>query len=359
MEQKRPTTRTFLEEMIRRVQDDLKVSLEKREWEKCTTLQKQLDDLMAKREDMPTREDIQTSLHKAEDDLNRALAMKDFTRAATLQDTIDDLQKQLKDLPNDENDANIITEDDNDSDNNKHGFSSRTELECEISRLTKQIDTAVATKEFAKAASWQEKVVEFEKVRVLFPTVSELERSGEETSKSLERAITSKKFQEAENIQSTLNDLQQKLDLENRKQGETFTLDVSESTSVQETFGARVACSSQRFEHNEIISTSSDTPLKSVVVPKSPKNDVSKGRAVYKLRPKKPIAVEPHQSVLSVARTITSGRADAALIVLSEEGFAGVLTPHHITEKVVAQGIDPASISVSSVMKTKPRRCFG
>lgn len=75
---------------------------------------------------------------------------------------------------------------------------------------------------------------------------------------------------------------------------------------------------------------------------------------MHKLRPKKPVVVEHDQSVLSVAKHICRARGDAALIKLGNKpGFSGVVTPHHITEKVLARRLDPSSTLVSSVMKPK------
>eukprot|EP00977_Amphora_coffeiformis_P020940 scaffold8649_cov185-Amphora_coffeaeformis.AAC.11 len=344
VEQKRPIKRASLEETIEKVQKDLVASLARKEWDTCTDLQKQLDGLIAKRAEMPTRNELKTSLKMAESDLDGALARKAFKQAESLQDTINDLKKQLEGFPS--------TEDEDDT-NDNHGFSSRAELESEISLLSNQIDSAVVTKAFAKAASLQERVVELEKIRVFLPTIAELEKSIEEASKAVQRAVSAKNFKEAEDLHSSLDELQKKLDFE-RNQIEPVTVSGTEIESTKtKTEVPYVSSTPQKLVQNELANTSFDVPPLSVIVPKTPKDGFSGGRPVYKLRPKKPIIVEPHQSVLSVARTITSGRGDAALIVLNEEGFAGVLTPHHITEKVVTQGIDAASISVSSVMKTK------
>lgn len=54
------------------------------------------------------------------------------------------------------------------------------------------------------------------------------------------------------------------------------------------------------------------------------RSDVVASRPVHELRPKRPVVVEPEQSILDVAKAITRARGDAALINLSKPGHAGV-----------------------------------
>jgi CBS domain-containing protein len=219
---------------------------------------------------------------------------------------------------------------------------SRAQLEENITSLTMQIDAAVAQKDFATAATLQAQLVQLEAVRREFPTVAELKQSLIDTRKELQNAIAFKQFAVADKLQKRIDEMEHKLGEENTQE---YPSVVSVPTPTKSPSGSSVDESKTPFDNERsrsIISVSTPT--------KSPPGG---GRPVYRLRPRKPIVVNPHDSVLSVAQTISKARGDAALIVLQERGFAGVLTPHHILEKVVAKHIDPAAVSVSSVMKTK------
>ena len=341
-------SRASLEAKIEKTKQRLETALRTKEFSKCSALQEELDDLIAKQEELPTRDDLKNALDTAQNDLKEALARKDFERAASLQSTIDLLTEQVEEFRSIENET-----DPKEDDENNHGYTSRADLESDISSLLNQIDSAVAAKDFTKAASLQENLVQLEKYRVYLPTIDELEESIQEGTKAVRKAVSAKNFKEAEDLQASLDDLQKKLDFE-RSQGRAVALPVAAIDSVEEKKEEfEAAIPQQKPEQKESGNVRPNWPPESVILSKTPKNVFENGRPVYKLRPKKPIVAEPYQSVLSVAQDVASGRGDAALIVLSEKGFAGVLTPHHVVTRVVAKGIDPASISVSSVMKTK------
>jgi CBS domain-containing protein len=77
-------------------------------------------------------------------------------------------------------------------------------------------------------------------------------------------------------------------------------------------------------------------------------------RPVAKLRPKKPILIGTTESVLAVAQTLASRRGDAALIVNSDGGLAGIITDTDVTRRVVAKDLPPRLTNVSDVMTANP-----
>jgi CBS domain-containing protein len=119
--------------------------------------------------------------------------------------------------------------------------------------------------------------------------------------------------------------------------------DVSDTASSFGSINRTKSVMSKTFDERSQVQSSQSVPC-AISVSTPTKSPSGGGKPVYRLRPRKPIVVNPHDSVLSVAQTISKARGDAALIVLQERGFAGVLTPHHILEKVVAKHLDPAAV---------------
>ena len=331
-----PLTRAFLEECITETQTQLKDALQQQDFGKCRRLQEKLDSLVQKRTEMPTTRQLQEALSKAEQNVTRAVEHKDFAAASSFQEQVEELKQRLameQDESTIEQDATL-------------GFKSRAQLEENIASLTMQIDAAVAQKDFTTAATLQAQVVQLEAVRQELPTLAELKQSLIDTRKELQNAITFKQFAVADKLQNMIDEMEQKLGEENSQE---YPSVVSVPTPTKSPSGSSVDKSKTPCDERSRSIISVSTPTK------SPSGG---GKPVYRLRPRKPIVVNPHDSVLSVAQTISKARGDAALIVLQERGFAGVLTPHHILEKVVAKHLDPAAVSVSSVMKTKTGRDF-
>ena len=77
-------------------------------------------------------------------------------------------------------------------------------------------------------------------------------------------------------------------------------------------------------------------------------------RPVSKLRPKKPILLGATESVLSVVQTLASKRGDAAIIVNTHGGLAGIITDTDVTRRVVAKQLPSGSTNVSDVMTANP-----
>ena len=73
-------------------------------------------------------------------------------------------------------------------------FKSRADLEAAISEVSKQVNDAIAKKEFSKATECQAELDELEKLRSTLPSIEELESKLKEVKSMMDEAIKKKNF---------------------------------------------------------------------------------------------------------------------------------------------------------------------
>eukprot|EP00957_Ditylum_brightwellii_P173534 13212130-Ditylum_brightwellii.AAC.1 len=230
IESKRPMTRTLLESMIAEVEKDIDDALARKAYTECAPLQQKLEELIQKRSGLPTISELEAAVKKAEQDIADAASRRDFAGAVMGQTALDDAKQRLEEAmiaegliaDDDEHDKETSDDDESKKDENKKDdrFSSRAEIDAEISRLKKEMDDAISNKDFKKASSVQECLDEIEPMKELFPTMSELISQIEALKKEMDEAIKSKTFDKAGKLHDDIEDLEKKLTIEKEKQSE-------------------------------------------------------------------------------------------------------------------------------------------
>ncbi|CEG45326.1 myosin 29 [Plasmopara halstedii] len=99
--------------------------------------------------------------------------------------------------------------------------------------------------------------------------------------------------------------------------------------------------------HSSMMSTSSKTR-------KSAASTADPSRTVARLRPAKPITVNEESSVLEAARLMKSHRASAVLVTNYEGALSGIFSDTDVARRVISKNLDPARITIGSVMTPKP-----
>ncbi|KAK1940599.1 Myosin-6 [Phytophthora citrophthora] len=97
--------------------------------------------------------------------------------------------------------------------------------------------------------------------------------------------------------------------------------------------------------HSSMMSTSSKTK-------KSSTSDPS--RTVARLRPAKAITVNEESTVLEAARLMKSHRSAAVLVTNWEGALTGIFSDTDSARRVVSKGLDPARVTIGSVMTPNP-----
>ncbi|KAL7556939.1 hypothetical protein ACA910_005291 [Epithemia clementina (nom. ined.)] len=212
VEAKRPITRELLDSRINDLNAKLEDAVNRKAYTECGPLQEQLDELIAKREELPTEDELRAKVAAANEKVTIAANNKDFSTAAEAQAELDAAQQRLRDFLadsqkelNDEATVDLM------------GFKSRAQLEVEIKSLSNQVQDAISAKNFSKASALQESIHEREGLRKFFPTVEEIVGQLESAKKELDLAISKKDFATADNLNRLIAELEEKLDAEKRK----------------------------------------------------------------------------------------------------------------------------------------------
>jgi signal-transduction protein with cAMP-binding, CBS, and nucleotidyltransferase domain len=224
MESKRPLTRSVLELRISEVQSLLDDAVSRKAFTDCAPLQDKLESLIRKRNDLPTINELKEAVRLAEVGVANAAARRDFAGAATAQVTLDKANERLKDTLQSEGDVD---------DSSSGKFSSRADLEIAISEVTKEIDSAIAKKEFNTATKYQAELEVLEGLRVTLPSVEEIEHNLSALKAKMEDAIKGKNFTKANSLQSDIEQLETKLEEEKLRMPSTPTNEEQERGPTQ------------------------------------------------------------------------------------------------------------------------------
>ena len=176
----------------------------------CAPLQVKLDALIKKRADLPTIDELKEAVRRAEEVVAEAAARRDFTGAVSAQAALDKAKGRLEDALRSEGaDVEVCSVDSR--------FQSRAELEDAIFKVTKNVDNAIANKEFNKATKYQAELEELEGLRSLLPSIEELKSKLNGLKTEMDEAIKNKDFETADSIQKDCDELEAKIEEERAK----------------------------------------------------------------------------------------------------------------------------------------------
>ncbi|KAL1495155.1 hypothetical protein AB1Y20_017020 [Prymnesium parvum] len=82
--------------------------------------------------------------------------------------------------------------------------------------------------------------------------------------------------------------------------------------------------------------------------------DASTGRTVAELRPRPPLVVECHTTVLDAARQMHALNVDVVLVQSAEGALVGIVTDTDVAHKLLAEGDEPAEVLIEHVMTADP-----
>ena len=222
---KRPLTRAVLDEQICEVQRSLDDAVSRKAFAECGPLQIKLEELSAKRAELPSIDELRQFVVDAEEAVARAAKNRDFAEAATAQVAVVDAKKKLADaLAAQDEDEEV---DSDDKENSMFGFDSRAQLEADLVEIGLQIKQAIDDKDFKKASLLQKMYEERESLRKLFPTADELEGQLLSLRKDLGVAIQAKNFAKASKLDEDVAQLEEKIASERQRMNELRVVDAS------------------------------------------------------------------------------------------------------------------------------------
>jgi len=385
------TCRADLEAAISDLQEKVKRAIEAKDFAGASSLQSTLDEIERLRERFPSVEEIESRLAEAKERLDKAVNSKDFTAAAKLHEQIDGLETNLAEEKSHANEkatsADSAVDDSTAvaSYTRRNGeevlFTSRTDLEDEISQTSRRVTDAVTSKEFKKAEELQSMVDALEALRTKLPSLSELEIDLKKKKLDMDEAVNAKKFAQAEDINNEIEKIEAMIATEKSK------LLAADETSSKSVPGICVSVRSlpcgtvpkpkivqppssiatpsmkrnARDDVSEVSLSSGIAPSRNGIgmnpsskASLSALGECSFERPVSKLRPKKPLISSSNDSILSMTQMLVNKRGDASLVVDHSGALAGIITDTDITRRVVAKDLDPASSTVSVAMTPNP-----
>ena len=258
MEAKRPLTRTLLESKIDEVQIKLDDAVSRKAYDECAPLQRELDKLARKRADIPTIAELSGALRAAEAKVADAAANRNFSAAASFKAAVDAARGRLEQALEAEGLSYEDIEEEKKEEESIQ-FSSRAELETEISTVKAKIEESISSKDFKTASALQGTVDSLEVLREQLPSIPELEAKISAMKADMDKAIKNKNFAKAESIQSDIDMIEEKLKVEKEQcvEIDTDTKDCkSDSAIIVDENGERIEFTSRTNLEKKIASVS-------------------------------------------------------------------------------------------------------
>ncbi|GMH49894.1 hypothetical protein TrRE_jg10852, partial [Triparma retinervis] len=354
VEAKRPMTRGLLEKLISEVKNDLESAVEGRRFAECGPLQAKMDELVAKREDLPTLTELDAKVKKFEAEVAEKSKNRDFAGAASAQKMADEWASKLQKARKEEGELGGEKEANAEEirgENAAVELGSRAELDVKIEKLSKEVQDAVAKKDFAFADEKQALLGKLESSRATLFTCKQMKEQMAKCKEGLDKCVNEKKFSEASSFQKKLDELEVKYSEEKKKETELGRISEKAPEKKKQKKNA-VLTAKGKNKANIKVAGKGGKKLKGVMGNKSVKDKENVATVVVnkddssevrKLRPKKALTANIGDSVLSVCKMMQAKRCDATLIVREEGGLAGIVSDTDIVRRVVAKHLDHGS----------------
>ena len=364
VEAKRPMTRGLLEKLISEVKNDLESAVEGRRFAECGPLQAKMDELVAKREDLPTLTELDAKVKKFEAEVAEKSKNRDFAGAASAQKMADEWASKLQKARKEEGELGGEKEANAEEIRGENAAvepGSRAELDVEIEKLSKEVQDAVAKKDFAFADEKQALLGKLESSRATLFTCKQMKEQMAKCKEGLDKCVNEKKFSEASSFQKKLDELEVKYSEEKKKETELGRISEKAPEKKKQKKNA-VLTAKGKNKANIKVAGKGGKKLRGVMGNKSVKDKENVATVVVnkddssevrKLRPKKALTANIGDSVLSVCKMMQAKRCDATLIVREEGGLAGIVSDTDIVRRVVAKHLDHGS-AIEEVMTPNP-----
>ncbi|KAG9406978.1 cytochrome c oxidase subunit 1 [Aphanomyces cochlioides] len=406
-----------LDERIKEIEAAIEVAASKKQFEVCSSLQKDLDATLEARRMVRTPKEVDAEIAELTAEMERLAAQKKFAECSAVQTKLVALQEFRRNMPEDLNELE------------SH------ELDARISSMNEEIVKAMADRQFELCGQLQEKLDKLVAVRKTKQTPEEVEAEISNLNVSLNQAMQRKDFEKCAHIQSQLDVLQKKLSKfkrENKKALPTpvepvvqepvvpapppaannvvvkpvitaqpaaanvspspaitnHTVDINPPAIIapatvahptvaiaQKKASAHVvpadvrrprsgSIESNTSAHSQAISVRSKvsqaskfskarSTVSSRATPINESDDTA--RSVARLRPAKPVTIEGHITIVEAAQVMKKNRTAAVLVVSSNGTIEGIISDTDVTRRVIGMKLDPATTTVSSVMTRQPR----
>lgn len=219
-------TRTRLEELIVKTQENLEGALQRKAYVEAGPLQDELEALVQKRQDLPTITELRDTVVSAELDVAAAAKNRDFAGAAAAQTRLDKARRLLE--------ATIEAEEESDAEStidvgekfqanvSIEGLECRADVEAEVKKLQAKVGEAIAKRDFKTATMLQSKIESREALRAFFPSVQELEVDLAAKKEEQAKAVAKKDFARAGRLDGEIERIEKQIQSERESAGNAY-----------------------------------------------------------------------------------------------------------------------------------------
>ena len=313
-----------------------------------------------------TYDEVIKELDTLKTSLQNSLESRNFSACQSFEEKIKILEEELKKFPPPEK-----------------KFTSRKEIESELSGKRKELDVALSNRDFKTCDMINSEIKSLEEKLPLFPSISSLKEKIITLEASLAELISKREFSKCDEIESELRRIKSQYDVlvEESKEEKEVDEEVVECdiTPITDSSHDSINEGSHNIISDQIKTVDSLNETRSLSVPESntisskkisnvppkvlchcvsssvPKSFVKGQRCVSKLRPKTPFSFDESVSVYEAAKEMSENRVDAVLIVDSNRFVTGILTDNDMTRRIVSKRLDFHSTKVKDIMTKDPK----
>lgn len=340
-------SRAQLEQEIADLSTQIAKAISQKNFSQASSLQSLLDEREKLRPLFPSVREIEEQLASARAKLEEAIAKKDFGTAGKYDETVTELERKLEtekartpntSAPDISPSSSVVV-----VGGEEKNIECRADLEDAISVASEMVSKSVASKNFKRADSIQSDIDKMILLRKSFPSLNELQESLRNRKKEMNGAVAKKQFAKADELNLAIESLEKKIAIE-KKRAPVASRPVVKSGDTMSVRSAPVGAKTAPSGSSVV-----SAPVRNVTSPAP----VSSGKTVRKLRPAKPLTSTSTDSILSVAQMLAKKRGNASIIVDAEGRLEGIITDTDFCRRVASKHVDPA-IEVSSVMTPNP-----
>eukprot|EP01034_Spumella_vulgaris_P022022 gene22022-28116_t len=242
----------------------------------------------------------------------------------------------------------------------------RVQLEALVAAKTVEIEAALQSKNYKLCDELNAESERLKAKLALMPTAAIVAAQIQSLNNELKELIATKQYARCADVeakQAALQPLYEKLLAEEPKPEPkpqpvaTKPVVVAKGPAIKVSGSAKPLAGSKVSVKASSDAASSKAPsvLKPVIAVKPVATKPKDERSVAKLRPKAPITASDSCNILEVAMKMAASRADAALLLDADGALSGIITDNDVTRRVVSQFVNPSDTGVKDVMTKGPK----
>ncbi|OQS05565.1 myosin [Thraustotheca clavata] len=181
-----------LDARIKEIEAEISLAAKKKQFNRCTALQKDLDATIEARRLVRTPKEVDTEIAALHAEMDELARQKKYAECSQLQVKLDALEEYRKSMPEDLSDLDPA------------------ELDERIEKLKQELDQAMANRQFDACAEIHDRLDKVVAMRKTKQTPEEMDMEIAQLSAALQQAMRNKQFEKCSSIQTELDAVQKR-----------------------------------------------------------------------------------------------------------------------------------------------------